>query len=44
LPPALVTLVERLLARAPGDRPRATAVVQQLVALEIATLRRRQSA
>jgi serine/threonine protein kinase len=44
LPPALVALVERLLARQPEDRPRAAAVVQQLIALEIAALRRRKSA
>ncbi len=44
LPPALVTLVERLLARRPADRPRATLMVQQLVALEIAAIRRRLSA
>ncbi len=44
LPPALVRLVERLLARKPTERPRAAAVVQQLVALEIATLQRRRSA
>jgi serine/threonine protein kinase len=43
-PPALRTLVERLLARRPTGRPRAAAVVQQLIALEIATLHRRQSA
>jgi len=44
LPPPLVTLVERLLARRPADRPRAAAVVQQLIALEIAAMRRRRSA
>lgn len=44
LPPALVNLVERLLARDPTDRPRAPAVVQQLIALEIATLGRRKTA
>ncbi len=43
LQPALVTLVERLLAREPTDRPRAAAVVQQLVALEIAALRRQSA-
>jgi serine/threonine protein kinase len=43
-PPALLTLVERLLAHRPAARPRAAAVVQQLIALEIATLHRRQSA
>jgi serine/threonine protein kinase len=44
LPAGLVTLVQRLLARRPADRPRAAAVVQQLIALEIATLQRRRSA
>jgi serine/threonine protein kinase len=44
LPPGLVTLVKRLLARRPQDRPRASLVVQQLIALEIAALRRRLSA
>jgi serine/threonine protein kinase len=44
LPPALVGLVERLLARRPADRPRAVQVVQQLIKLEIAGLRRRRSA
>jgi serine/threonine protein kinase len=43
LPPALVGLIERLLARQPGDRPRAAAVVQQLIGLEIATLRRQSA-
>jgi eukaryotic-like serine/threonine-protein kinase len=44
LPSALATLVQQLLAHKPGDRPRAPTVVQQLIALEIATLRRRRSA
>ncbi|MCS6849742.1 MAG: serine/threonine protein kinase [Gemmataceae bacterium] len=44
LPGSLAALVERLLARQPAERPRAAAVVQQLVALEIAALRRRRSA
>jgi serine/threonine protein kinase len=39
LPPALVGLVERLLARRPEDRPKAGAVVQQLIRLEIAALK-----
>jgi serine/threonine protein kinase len=43
LPATLATLIERLLRRHPGDRPRATAVVQQLIGLEIAALRRRQA-
>jgi eukaryotic-like serine/threonine-protein kinase len=41
LPAPLVRLVERLLARHPDDRPQADAVVRQLIALEIAALRRR---
>jgi serine/threonine protein kinase len=44
LPRVLVALVERLLAHKPEDRPRAARVVQQLIALEIAALRRRRSA
>ncbi len=40
LPAGLVTLIERLLARRPADRPKAGLVVQQLVGLEIATIRR----
>src|SRR5262249_6954021 len=44
LPPALVNLINRLLARRPADRPRASAVVQQLIGLEIAALRQRKSA
>jgi len=44
LPLPLVDLVERLLARQPADRPRAAVVVQQLIALEIAAMRRRRSA
>jgi serine/threonine protein kinase len=41
LPPALVGLIEHLLAREPEDRPTAAAVVRRLVDLEIATLRGR---
>lgn len=44
LPAALANLVMRLLAREPHGRPRAAAVVQQLVSLEIAAMRRRLSA
>jgi serine/threonine protein kinase len=44
LPQPLLDLLEELLARRPGDRPRAAAVVQRLVALEIATLQRRRTA
>jgi serine/threonine protein kinase len=43
LPAPLAALVDRLLQRHPGDRPRAAAVIQQLIALEIAALRRRQA-
>jgi serine/threonine protein kinase len=44
LSPGLATLVERLLARKPADRPRAANVVQQLINLEIAAMKRRRSA
>lgn len=44
LPVPLMGLIERLLARKPAERPKASAVVQQLIALEIATLGRRKSA
>jgi serine/threonine protein kinase len=44
VPAALAALLERLLAHRPEDRPRAAAVVQQLVKLEIAALTRRRSA
>jgi serine/threonine protein kinase len=44
LPPALVGLLDRLLANRPNDRPRAVAVVQQLITLEIAALRWQRSA
>ncbi len=46
LPPAVVQLVERLLSHRCEDRPRAAAVVRQLVNLEIASLplRHRRSA
>jgi serine/threonine protein kinase len=44
LPGAVTSLVERLLARRPAERPRAAALVQQLIALEISTLGRRLSA
>jgi eukaryotic-like serine/threonine-protein kinase len=40
-PPGLAGLVGRLLSHRPWQRPRAAAVVQQLVALEIAALGRR---
>jgi serine/threonine protein kinase len=44
LPPSLMSLIDRLLARRPEDRPRAPLLVQQLMALEIATSSRRRSA
>jgi serine/threonine protein kinase len=44
LPRVLVALIEGLLSRRPADRPRPAAVVQQLIALEIAALRQRRSA
>lgn len=44
LPFPLPVLINRLLAREPTDRPGAPAVVQQLIAMEIATLRRRRTA
>ena len=44
LPAAVIAFVERLLQRRPADRPRAAAAVQQLIALEIAAMRWRQSA
>ena len=43
LPPALVTIVERLLGYEPERRPRASAVVQQLIKVEIDSLRRRRA-
>ena len=44
LPPALTTLLARLLARTPGERPKTGAVVQQMMALEMESGRRRRSA
>jgi len=44
LPAELPHLLERLLARKPEQRPRAHALVQQLIPLEIASLGRRQAA
>jgi len=44
LPPALANLVHRLLAHRPADRPRASAVVGQLIGLEIAAIGRRRAA
>lgn len=42
-PPGLPSLVSRLMARRPADRPRAAVVVQELIGLEIAALRHRQA-
>jgi eukaryotic-like serine/threonine-protein kinase len=44
LPAGLPELLERLLARHPDQRPRAPAVVQQLIGLEIATIGQRRTA
>lgn len=44
LPAGVVALLQRLLARRPEDRPRAALVVQQLIGLEIATLKHRRAA
>ena len=44
LPPGLMNLIDRLQARRPEDRPRASLLVQQLMALESATGSRRLSA
>jgi serine/threonine protein kinase len=44
LPKELTTLIERLLAHKPADRPLIAAVVQQLVAMEIDGMGRRKSA
>jgi serine/threonine protein kinase len=43
VPVALAGLLERLLAHRPEERPRAAAVVEQLIRLEIAALRRRSA-
>lgn len=44
LPGPIAELVRRLLARRPKDRPSAAQVVQQLIPLEIAAIRRRRAA
>ena len=44
LPSPLANLIDRLLERWPARRPRLSLVIQQLIALEIANLRRRKSA
>lgn len=41
LPPMLVSLVARLLSKHPHERPKAVALVQQLIGLELSTMRRR---
>jgi serine/threonine protein kinase len=43
LPSSLIALLSRLLAHRAADRPRATAVVQQLIKLELAALTRRRA-
>lgn len=43
LPAALITLIERMLAHRPAARPKAPAVVQQLIGLEIAALGQRRA-
>lgn len=44
IPPTLVSLINRMMAREPAERPRALAIVQQLIGLEIASMRRRRPA
>ncbi len=44
IPESLASLVDRLLARQPTARPRAAAVVQQFISLEIITISKRRSA
>jgi serine/threonine protein kinase len=44
LPPELIALIERMMARKPSDRPLAGGVVRELVGLEIEGLRQRRSA
>lgn len=43
LPASLIALLSRLLAHRAADRPRASAVVQQLIKLELAALTRRRA-
>jgi serine/threonine protein kinase len=43
LPAGLVTLIERMLAHRSDERPRATTVVQNLIKMEIASLKRRRA-
>jgi serine/threonine protein kinase len=44
LPHALADLIGRMLAKNPQDRPRAGALIQELITFEIAALRRRRAA
>ncbi|GIW82267.1 MAG: hypothetical protein KatS3mg105_4074 [Gemmatales bacterium] len=44
LPSTLCSLVQRMLSRDPQKRPRAGALIQQLIALEISSLHKRRSA
>ena len=44
LPSGLITLIDRLLSRRPQDRPRASQLVQQIIALESTLMSRRMSA
>ena len=44
LPPPLTALLTRMLSREPGDRPKAGAIVRQLMALEMESVRQRRSA
>jgi serine/threonine protein kinase len=44
IPPGLSTLIDRLMARRPEDRPRAAAVIQQIITLENMISSRRLSA
>lgn len=44
MPPALTELIEQLFERHPENRPKADSVVQQLIGLEISSLRRRRAA
>jgi serine/threonine protein kinase len=44
LPPALAAIVDRLLAHRPSDRPKAAAIVPELIGLEIAAIRQRRAA
>jgi hypothetical protein len=43
VPSAMAKLIERMLARRPEERPKASGVVKQLIALEILGLGQRQA-